>query len=205
MSAVEKYWPGETFVVLGCGPSLDAADVEYCRGRARVMAINTAFTVAPWADVLFATDWKWWRWHAEATATFPGLKYTVRDRSKRRWYPDATPLTAVIGSDFQTDPSCLGTPSIGQSCSGYLALNLAVHLGAARILLLGYDLCRDDRGRSHFFGEHPDGIKPPLSGFVAAFQALVAPLRKLGVTVVNCSRHTVLKTFPRQSLREALC
>ncbi len=205
MTTVERRWPGETFVLLGCGPSLTAEDVEYCRGRARVVCINTAYQLAPWADVLFASDWKWWKWHRDATATFAGLKYTVRDPSKRRWYPDALHLRAMMGSDFQTDPSCLGTPARGLSSSGYLAINLAVHLGAVRILLLGYDLCRDTQGRSHFFGEHPDGIKPPLSGFVTAFNALVAPLRKVGVTVVNCSRHTVLQTFPRMSLEAALC
>jgi hypothetical protein len=41
--------------------------------------------------------------------------------------------------------------------SGYTAINLAVHLGATRIVLLGYDMMASPQGAHHFFGAHPDG------------------------------------------------
>jgi hypothetical protein len=77
---IPKLWPDSTIVVLANGPSarsLDQAalmevqavqwpldpvfdgkvarphpDVIFCRGRARVLAITRAFSLAPWADAL---------------------------------------------------------------------------------------------------------------------------------------------------------
>jgi hypothetical protein len=88
--------------------------------------------------------------------------------------------------------------------SGYQAINLAVHLGAARILLLGYDMGPDATGLSHWFGEHPDRVASPYPQMRAAFDSLVEPLAALGIAIVNCSRRTALTTFPCQALERAL-
>lgn len=98
------------------------------------------------------------------------------------------------------DPSSLCT---GRN-SGYQAINLAVHLGARRILLLGYDMMRHS-GKSHFFGEHPKGWLPsPYPDFVKFFDSLRKPLARVGVEIVNCSRTTALKCFPKMSIELAL-
>lgn len=204
---IEKKWPGETFVLLGSGPSLCAEDVEYVKGKARVIAINTAYQLCPWADVLFAADYAWWRWHHASTAGFP-LRYRTKEDIKvpRKWNPEGVEQIPYLRwTNFQTQPGYLGTPATGHASSGYLAINLAWHLGAAKILLLGYDCCKDERGRYHFHSRHPNGIEPPLAEFAKAFLCIIKPLRQLGLAVINCSRRTVLNAFPRQPLREALC
>ena len=76
MVVVPKAWSGETVVVIATGPSLTAEDVDYCRGKARVIAINDAYTLAPWADALYATDAKWWHWH-RGVASFTGAKWSM--------------------------------------------------------------------------------------------------------------------------------
>ena len=63
MWSVPRLWPGATVACLGCGPSLNADQVVLLRGRARVIAINDAWRVAPWADVLYGCDGRWWRKH----------------------------------------------------------------------------------------------------------------------------------------------
>lgn len=67
-------------------------------------------------------------------------------------------------------------------------------------------MARWDGEPSHFFGEHPRTIQrdTPFALFRQHWATLVAPLRALGVSVVNCSRRTALDCFPRQPLREAL-
>lgn len=85
--------------------------------------------------------------------------------------------------------------------SGCAAINLAVHFGAVRVLLLGYDM-----GGSHWFGQHPQKLRsnPPYESYIAAFATLVEPLHRIGVTVINCSRRTNLTTFRRAPLAESL-
>lgn len=196
---VERRWPGCTMVVLASGPSLTFADVEYVRGRARVMCINDTYRLAPWADALYCADAKWWTYHVGAPV-FAGLKYSIQADAAR--WPGVEVLRNTGYDGIERDPSGLRT---GHN-STYQGMNLAVHLGATRIVLLGADMSTGEDGREHFFGNHPKELRggPPKSDFVPWFATMVEPLRDLGVEVVNCSRRTALECFPRHPLEEVL-
>ena len=183
-------------VCLGGGPSLAAADVAHCRGRARVIAVNDAYRLAPWADVLYACDAKWWRWH-DGAPDFRGLKVTL----ERPEYPGLKRLRQGARRGFDPDPGVLATGRNG----GYQAIHLSVHLGAKRVLLLGYDM-RIVAGRTHWFGEHPVESKPEVfaKAMLPCFDSLVAPLAARRVQVINCTPESPLKAFPRARLRDVL-
>lgn len=197
-ATVARLWPGGTIACLATGPSLTPADVNAMRGRVDgVIAINNAFTLAPWADVLYACDAKWWRWHKEAK-DFLGMKYAVSSSERLVTWTGPSNVQVLRNAGrhgLSLDPSALKT---GFN-SGYQAINLAVHLGAARILLLGYDM----KG-SHFFGKHPDGSRPLFPQCLKAFDTLLEPLNKIDVTVINCTRTTALKAFPQRPLEETM-
>ncbi len=190
---VSRLFQGGTIVCLGTGESLTQADVDYVRNRATaVIAVNDAYQLAPWADVLHASDAKWWGWHPEALG-FAGLKFAVSEAAGTLPGVQVLRNTGEIG--LEHDPRGLRN---GRT-SGYQAINLAVHLGASRIILLGYDM----QG-NHFFGSHPDNSRPQFVKALRAFQTLPEPLCQLGVTVLNCSRATALNAFPCVPLEEAL-
>ncbi len=191
---VPRVWPGATVVCLATGPSLTQADVDYCRGRARVIAIKQAVTLAPWADALYACDAKYWQHDGDRVA-FAGLKYAL-DPGAAKW---ASVLRHTGEMGLEADPTGLKT---GRN-SGAQAIGLAVHLGAARIVLLGYDQQPGPDGRDHFFGAHPWN-KHPTYVFPTFFQLLVAPLKALGIRIINATRRTALVCFERLSLEEAL-
>jgi hypothetical protein len=196
---VSPLCPGGTVVCLGSGPSLTVADVEYVRDKADiVIAVNDALRLAPWAPVLYACDAKWWYWHAkdEWVTSFRGLKYALDPGAKR--YPGVQVLRNTGDRGLELDPTALRA---GRN-SGYQAINLAVHLGARRVILLGYDM--RGGGGAHFFGAHPDGSKPPYSICLSRFQTLVEPLAAAGVEVVNCTPRSALTAFPCAPLREVL-
>jgi len=199
---VERLWPRETVVCIAGGPSLTADDVEACRGR-RVIAVNDAYRLAPWADVLYASDAQWWKWH-KGVPGFGGLKFSIEQSAKRSrlWtFRDVRLLKMTGETGLEQDPSGVRT---GKN-SGYQSMNLAVHLtGGPRIILLGYDMYIGIDGKHHWFGSHPNRVRPPLASFVRQFHTIVRPLAALGIEVVNCSRVTALTCFPRMSLQEAL-
>lgn len=191
MTAAPRLWPGSTIVCIGTGPSLTLADVEACRDRARVIAVNNAYTMAPWADVLYAADNKFWGWKKGAPE-FAGLKYTID--SPAYHYP-VVMLENTGDYGLEQQPTGLRT---GYN-SGYQAINLAVHFGAARILLLGYDM-----HGTHYFGDHPDRTVPPFAACLAAFPTLVDPLKAAGVEILNCTPGSAIPCFPTVPLAEAL-
>jgi hypothetical protein len=200
VNVVPRLWPGETVVCIGGGPSLTSADVDAVRGRARVIAINDAYRLAPWADVLYAADAAWVEWH-DGVPSFDGPKYSIAGGIvPATTRPDWQVLrnTGLVG--LEPEPTGLRA---GHN-SGYQAINLAVHFGATRILLLGYDMGLSDEGRSHWFGDHPDHRLSPYAQMMAAFDTLVEPLQEIAVEVVNCSRRTALRVFPCLDLAEAL-
>lgn len=195
MVTIPKLWPGETCVCLGGGPSLTRDDVEFARGKARVIAINDAYTLAPWADVLYACDGQWWR-RNPAALEFVGLKYSLTAKPAHSKYVQILRYSGELG--FDPDPRYLRTGWNG----GYQAIHLAVHLGAKRIVLLGYDMQRSPRGKMNWYPNQGPKPQSPYSKFLQAFPTLVKPLRGLGVQVINCSRSTKLTCFPQMKLED---
>ncbi len=192
LPAVPRLWPESTIVCLAGGPSLTPADVDACRDRGvRVIAIKEAIRLAPWCDLLYACDAKWWN-HYGPTLTFQGPRYSLEPQQY------AVKLRETGPTGLELDPTGLRT---GRN-SGYQAINLAVHLGARQIILLGYDLQPDGR-QDHWFGQHPWKLRP-CYGWEPLFETLVAPLAAAGVSVLNASRRTLLTCWPHMSIDEAL-
>jgi hypothetical protein len=184
-----------TVVCIATGPSLTKSDADFCRGKAFVLAIKDAIRVAPWADALYGCDAKWWEVNGD-TLNFSGAKYTL-DPKAHRW-------ATLLGRSGDDGLETIQKDSLRTGLnSGYQAINLAVHLGATRIVLLGYDMQPGPRG-NHFFGEHPWRRHLPYAMVLPKFDTLIKPLRDLGIEVVNATRRTALKAFPCVSLEEAL-
>jgi hypothetical protein len=153
-----------------------------------VVAVNTTFRLAPWADALFAMDRKWWdAYAAEVREHFRGECFTSSAECRchgLRKLPRFRPY--------------------GNSGAGAIAL--AAKLGAARAILLGYDMQKTG-GHTHWHGSHPKGLGDAgsLPKWPAQFAALAGDLRRTrGMEVVNASRATALQSFPRASLEELL-
>lgn len=188
-------------VCLASGPSLTSADVEAVR-TLRTIAINDAVRLAPWADVLYSSDPRWWKRFYRSKQTFAGQRYAVATGGKKLRddypYPDLTVVRNTGIAGFESDPSGLKT----YWNSGGSAINLAVHFGASRILLLGYDMAQGVNGRHHFHSDVSPGS--PYNDFRKHIATMVEPLKVRGVEVINCSRHTKLLCFPRMPLEQAL-
>lgn len=201
--AAPRVWPGATVACLGGGPSLTQAQADRLRGRARVIAINDAWRLAPWADALYACDWRWWRKH-DGVPGFAGLKVTLSNSlGHLDDWPEIRVLKNAGTEGLELTPIGLRTGRNG----GYQAINLAVHLGAARILLLGYDMKAAADGRTHWFGDHAEWPTRPSifrDVFLPHFEGLARALDEIAVDVVNCTPGSALDVFPRRPLEDAL-
>ena len=199
MVTVPRLWPGGTVVCMASGPSLTQEDADYCRGKADgVIVVNTTYQRAPWADCLIASDVRWWNWHKGAK-DFQGLKYAT---SKHVKWAGVQILRNTGPKGLELDPTGL-RHGIN---TGYRAVNLAVHFGAARILLLGYDMKRgeDAKRLEHWHGDHPIPSRSHYPTFIRYFQTIVEPLKELGIEVWNCTPGSALDCFPKADLRDVL-
>jgi hypothetical protein len=210
--SVPRDWAGETAAVLAGGPSLTREQVEAVRGKCRVIAVsNTAIDTvdsetkaiipafAPWADVLYAADLKWWRHYQDQALKFPGIKVTI---GPRKTFHEVYSLERSDCKAYDPHP----TRIVYGGNSGYQALHLAVQFGAKRVLLLGFDMKNGRRGRKHWFGSHPGKLNSnaQFNGWIRAFDRFSKVLTEMGITVINCSPDTALRCFRRASVEKAL-
>lgn len=193
-------WAGEVAYLLGCGPSLNRADVNRLQGR-RVIAINDSYLLAPWAEVLYFCDLKWWEQHQERIAdTFQGRIIATLENQ----IDGVRALRNAGQLGLETDPGAIRNGSN----SGYQAINLAVHLGVKRIVLLGYDM-QVNGDKLHW---QPRTDMQTAQGFqrtlqinmLPKFEYLREPLRKAGVEVINCTINSALKVWPYRPLEQVL-
>lgn len=202
---VPKLWPGSTIAVLATGPSLTQEDCDYVRGKARIIAINDAHRLAPFADVLYSSDRQWWQ-HYKGVPSFAGMKYGIGSApTKANAFSNLADIRVLKNTGFTGLESSPGGLRNGQN-SGFAAINLAVHFGATRVLLLGYNMGYP-AGRAHFFGNHPAGLSQSeglYPAFRRSFESIVEPLKALGVSVINCTANTSLAVFPQAVLRDVL-
>lgn len=199
MKLVPRKWPGETVAIFASGPSLTVTDVEFCRGKVRTIAVNDNWRLAPWADVLYACDVRWWE-HHRGVPEFTGEKWTCDGRARGK-FPELNHVQGKFLPGISFNPSMIHT---GRN-SGFQAINLAILFGAARILLLGFDMQKTN-GLAHWFGKHDSALVTTLdySGFIACFREVPASIKGKGIEIFNCTRHTALGMFPRMTIEEAL-
>ncbi len=191
-------WPGETCVVVASGPSAKDAPLALLQNHCKSIVINNSWQLAPWADVLYAADDRWWL-SARGCPEFSGRKITPDQIAARR-YGLETVTFARNFYGFSFEPGVLGNGGH----SGFHALNLAAQSGAAKIILVGYDL-RIDLG-GHWHPDHPK-VNPTAYNIKRWAQRLdehAQELSERGIAVLNTSPESALRAFPKMSLMEAM-
>jgi hypothetical protein len=194
-------WHGETAVIVASGPSAGLVQLARARGKARFIAVNDSWRLAPWSEVLYSADYKWWE-HNEGCPEFSGLRVSIDRRASEH---PTWGVHRVQG--HRSDNRMLDDPGhIGGTNSGLNALNLAAQFGPAAILLVGFDMCLEYG--LHWHGNHPEGMKNPLPGLVERWRRATddaaAVLKTKGILVINCSPISALKRYPKMDFAEAL-
>lgn len=201
---VPKLWPDSTIVCLGSGPSLTKTDIDFCRDRgAKLLAVNDAYRLCGGEyDALYAAEQKWWQWNfpvgniAGGPFKFSLNPHTIQHPPKYMQYVHLVEATGEKG----LDPNPHGIRHGGHS--GYGAVNLAYHLGASRIILLGYDMRTDAQGLHHFFGDHPDGTHLAYDVRRKLYQLLYEQVTAYKVELVNATVNSLVEGVPRRTLVE---
>lgn len=184
---------------IASGPSLVPEDIDYCREQGWHLATcNLSFRLVPDADLFYAMDYQWWDrygvdvmailsssceiWtgNGSTAAKMPWLK-RVRFLPGRGW--SDTP-----GKVYSGDP-----PGSGEHL-----LQLVGSKEPDLIILLGYDM-QHTGGRAHHHEDYPEGMSnaPDVERHINNYEAAAAS----GVRIINCSRDSALRCFPKIPLR----
>lgn len=175
-----------TFACATSGPSLTVTDCQKL-GDANIpiIAVNNSWRAAQLCSGIYAADCCWWEEY--------GKEITI---PAKRWCGDSFTANR-FGINF------LESSVPGSFNSGQRAIELAIHLGAQRVLLLGYDC--SIRNGVHWHGKHST-LANPDNFSVNRWHDEFERLRNVypSIEILNCSRRTRLNCFPKMSLEAAL-
>lgn len=169
-----------------------------------MIAVNDAYRLLPGAAVLYACDAAWWH-HHKGAPDFQGERWSSHGSPSPTRHNDKTEVAERYGvrlvwgrdqAGFSTDPEAIHYGSN----SGFQAVNLALLMGARRVVLVGFDM-----HGAHFFGAHPKPLRNTTSygGFIRAFERAADRLPE-GVQILNATPGSALRCFPMVSLDDVL-
>jgi len=192
-----------TIGICASGPSLTLVDCETVRKHCdEVIAVNDTYRMID-AHHLYGADAHWWKRHiGDIARDFEGKCWSCEPPGQTNWgrdsNADAWGVTLLEARIAATGLSRDKDAVVTGGNSGYQAINLAYHLGATRIILIGYDMCWNG-GRSHWFGDHPKGLcNAEPNRYIAAYRTIKPA--DYGLEIINCSRTTALDAFPIHNL-----
>ena len=187
---LETRFFNETVFILGGGNSLTAEIAARVRGKATIV-INSTARLAPWAEVLFFMDWPWFRDHRPIVDAWPTDVVTTNARAAK-----VLPGRVILAQSPQVQSKLLS--------SGHHAVDVAIAMGAAKVVLLGFD-CRIIGGRSN---NHDDYWHQKDALYRDVFLPMWAeyPTRAAaaGVEIVNASPGSLIDVFPQITLDRVL-
>jgi len=204
---LNNVWEGQTAFILGGGPSLMDVDLTPIHDRC-VIGVNNAFFLGDWVDICWFGDLKWYRWHKEKLKS---LSHRIIAHCNKRDDMQKIPWLHSMRREkpqgIETRPGCISW----NECSGLSAINLAYHLGANPIVLLGFDM-RVIGNKKNYHDEHVkmgDPLTAEKAGerykiYLKQCQPIENDAQKLGVKIINCTPGSAIEVWPIMSLQKYL-
>lgn len=199
-------------------------------GKCKIIAIKNSFSLFDKPDIIF-TDCctKWWETNHH-TLKEHNVWASVDIDKKYKEIPSTQYSTVIktVNSNTQSDykkvnslydlkhktygNSTCSAETLGGLCfipgvlqrnttSGFTAINLAYHLGAKKIILLGYDYSVEHG--DHWFGKH-SYIETKTQEYIDKFWVPPMEQIKCDIPIINCSTHTAIKNFKRSTIYDEI-
>ncbi len=199
----EPKWNGRDVFIIGGGTSLRSFDwsllvPEYTIG------CNDAYTLG--VDVCKICHWgdsKWFKQHTKSLEQSGCLVITSCPQFQKSTLPWLWLMSRENRGLWHT--------SLGwNACTGASAINLALVLGASRVLLLGFDMRLDRDAKVNKVNKvnwHENTVDEPNTAvykkFVAGFERVARDLHKFkGTEIININDDSDLLVFPKIGVKE---
>ena len=220
---IPKMWKGGTCIIIGGGPSMPRqfgvpesiiqkvqekklspkvySDYMTSIHDQHVIGVNMAYILGDWIDVLFFGDRAFYLKEKQGIDKFKGLRVTSNVETGNAEGPIKLVQKhprVVHGVSFIPEYVCWN------GCSGGAAINLAIHFGVKRIILLGFDMYIEDAKHQHWHKAYPmvgandvDNIEYKPHAFPR-----IAKRLKGKIEVINASPESAIPSFPKMAFKD---
>lgn len=201
--SIPRLFEGEKAFVIATGPQFNQETVDriYDTDGYRFIGISDCYRLCPFVDFFYACDTRWWNVHYDKVMEWDGSRngyWCTETASKAKWQ-DLKLITGSSGNGWSDKQDKIHYGSN----SGFQITNIAYLLGIKTMILIGFNMMVVNK-KSHFFGDHPEGLSRNSSYQSFASQFKTINYKQAGVTVINTANPTKLDHFPKLPLDEAI-
>ena len=231
MWLVPKIWDGADVWIIGGGPSVASSfgipeqlvyDVRtgaksikefspYMKPihNKHVIGINVAYRLGDWVDMMFCGDKPFVLKNDKELKKFKGIKvscHSIASKPERYWMK-------YVAKDNRKPAGITSNPyKVSWNLnSGAAAISLAHHLGAKRIILLGFDMNLTEK-QQHFHDEYHRGLiltdkqkrGLPFERHLKGFSVIKKDADRLGIEIINTSLNSAITAFKKVDIKELL-
>lgn len=173
-----------------------------------VIGINAAYEIGDWIDIVFFGDSRFFKVFESRLMAFSGMKVGCCVRSdKNQWVRFLAKDGKMYG--ISTNPETVAW----NGNSGAASISMAANMGVKRIFLLGFDMTLNDKKQKHWHDMYTElrvhrnnnvKAKLPFDTHLKGFPSIKRDADKLGIEIYNVSPDSVIKEFPKLTLKQAL-
>lgn len=197
---IEPKYKGRTAVIIGTGPSLTLDQIELSKDLVR-FGCNRAFEFD--LDVLAATNKEFWDYYWNDIKDLRCVKITPHKKTADKY--GIQYIKEIGAPGLSVDPSYVHH----HHGSGPILINLALHYGITKMLLIGWDMRH--QGQRHYWegGEYPKemihytknlGPNGELVGLIKEMETINP--EGYGIEIINCTPGSALTCFPIGDLKD---
>ena len=227
---VPKIWDGGDVWIIGGGPSIpkqfDVPDTiiqEVLAGTSspsvyspymesihnkHIIGVNAAYLLGDWIDIVFFGDSGFFLQHKNQLAAFPGIKVSPCNKTEHVTWVRHTPFDNRHSKGISSNPSLVSW----NGNSGAAAISTAVHTGAKRIILLGFDMCLGEYNNQHWHDAYNRGPavtqkrlrRLPWYRHTKGFAIIKTDAEQMGVEIINASPNSAIQEFRKATVKELL-
>jgi len=173
-----------------------------------IIGINAAYLLGDWVDIVFFGDKGFFLQHEAQLAAFPGLKISPISLAVSRTWVKHTPRDNSHGRGISPSPYMVSW----NGNSGAAAISTAVHTGAKRIILLGFDMTLGEHNNQHWHDVYNRGPvktekrarKLPFYRHLRGFTEIARDAKQIGVEIINACPNSMIEQFRKVSVKELL-
>lgn len=226
---VPRLWKNQDVWILGGGPSLTSNFnipdniVEGVRAQQmplssystfmskihdkNIIGVNVAFKLGNWVDICFFGDVSFLLKYEEALLRSSCLKVSCAEKAKDLTWVKFLPVDYKTRGRLTFD-----TTKISWNFnSGSSSINLAAHLGAKRIILVGFDMNMPENNQPHWHNEYKKSKLTEqerinrlihFNQFLAPFPKIKKDLDSIGIKIFNTSLNSSINCIEKVPITE---
>lgn len=173
--------------------------------KEHVIAVNMAYQLGPWIDVLFFGDDGYWTNNKAKILAFPGLRITCAKNIE--WMYQRR--VKVMTRDPRKTSGISDSPKTvsWNKNSGGAAISVAAHFGVKQIILLGFDMKLDEGKNQHwhkFYGGNPKTVGATFKIHKRGFPAIAEDAKRMGIEILNANPDSNIEEFKKIKIKDIL-